>query len=389
MTGFEPDQIPDGWRPEAELDRWILSELNQLAQQVDDHLDNYNPTDAGRRIQEFVDVLSNWYVRRSRRRFWKSENDADKRGGYATLYACLTTVARLMAPLAPFVAEQMYRNLELRYNPDGPDSVHLADYPVADASLIDRPLMDATRLAMRVSSMGRSARSKAGLKVRQPLAEVVVRTRAPEEAEYLGWVQGQILEELNVKSLRADAGHGIYAPAQEAAGADTDAVVSVDGYSAALEAGYMVAVDARLTPELADEGLARELAHRIQNLRKNARFEITDRIVTYYQGPDDMARVMAVHRDYIMQEDVERCPAGRPPSDGRCRRQVGNAASGGHGSRPGRAPGRIRIGRYARTAGGGEHPPVPAAFRAGGPAAGRAGNHLGQHRPPPAGGRVH
>ena len=186
IDGFEPDQIPDGWRPEAELDRWILSELNQLAQQVDDHLDNYNPTDAGRRIQEFVDVLSNWYVRRSRRRFWKSENDADKRGGYATLYACLTTVARLMAPLAPFVAEQMYRNLELRYNPDGPDSVHLADYPVADASLIDRPLMDATRLAMRVSSMGRSARSKAGLKVRQPLAEVVVRNPRPEEAEYLG-----------------------------------------------------------------------------------------------------------------------------------------------------------------------------------------------------------
>ncbi len=316
IDGFEPDQIPDGWRPEAELDRWILSELNQLAQQVDDHLDNYNPTDAGRRIQEFVDVLSNWYVRRSRRRFWKSENDADKRGGYATLYACLTTVARLMAPLAPFVAEQMYRNLELRYNPDGPDSVHLADYPVADASLIDRPLMDATRLAMRVSSMGRSARSKAGLKVRQPLAEVVVRTRAPEEAEYLGWVQGQILEELNVKNLRADAGHGIYALAQEAAGADTDAVVSVDGYSAALEAGYMVAVDARLTPELADEGLARELAHRIQNLRKNARFEITDRIVTYYQGPDDMARVMAVHRDYIMQETLsDALLAAPPPTD--------------------------------------------------------------------------
>ena len=200
---FEPSQIPEGWRPEAELDRWILAELNQLVQTVDDHLDNYNPTDAGRRIAEFIDVLSNWYVRRSRRRFWRSETDADKIGGYATLYRCLTTVARLMAPLAPFVSEQMYRNLELRYQPDAPDSVHLSAYPVADASLIDRPIMEATRLAIRVSSMGRAARSKAGLKVRQPLAEVVVKTRTDAEMEYLGQVRPQILEELNIKELRA------------------------------------------------------------------------------------------------------------------------------------------------------------------------------------------
>ena len=302
---FEPSQIPEGWRPEAELDRWILAELNQLVQVVDDHLDNYNPTDAGRRIAEFIDVLSNWYVRRSRRRFWRSETDADKIGGYATLYRCLTTVARLMAPLAPFVSEQMYRNLELRYQPDAPDSVHLSAYPVADASLIDRPIMEATRLAIRVSSMGRSARSKAGLKVRQPLAEVVVKTRTDAEMEYLGQVRPQILEELNIKELRAgDSAGDLYAQAQELAGDDGDAVMSVAGYSAALDSGYMVAVDARITPELADEGMARELAHRIQNLRKNARFEITDRIVTYYDGPEDVSRVMSVHGDYIKQETL-------------------------------------------------------------------------------------
>ena len=302
---FEPGQIPADWRPEAELDRWVLAELNQLVQVVDDHLDNYNPTDAGRRIAEFIDVLSNWYVRRSRRRFWRSENDADKIGAYATLYRCLTTLARLMAPLAPFVSEQMYRNLELRYNPDGPDSVHLADYPVVDASLIDRDIMDATRLAIRVSSMGRAARSKAGLKVRQPLAEVVVKTRTPAEQQYLSEVRPQVLEELNIKELRAtDADSSLYADAQAAAGDDGDTVVSVNGYSAALEAGYMVAVDARLTPELADEGMARELAHRIQNLRKGAGFEITDRIVTYYEGPDDVARVMTVHGDYIKEETL-------------------------------------------------------------------------------------
>ena len=313
---FEPSQIPADWRPEAELDRWVLAELNQLVQVVDGHLDNYNPTDAGRRIAEFIDVLSNWYVRRSRRRFWKSEADADKLGAYATLYRCLTTVARLMAPLAPFVSEQMYRNLELRFNPDAPDSVHLADYPVADTSLIDDAIMDATRLAIRVSSMGRAARSKAGLKVRQPLASVVVRTRTPDEAKYLNWVGEQILEELNIKTLQADGvEHDLYAEAQSAAGDDGDSVVAVNGYSAALEAGYMVAVDANITPELADEGLARELAHRIQNLRKGARFEITDHIVTYYQGPDDVARVMATHGDYIMQETLSDALLTEPPAE--------------------------------------------------------------------------
>ena len=318
---FEPSQIPDDWRPEAELDRWVLAELNQLVQVVDGHLDNYNPTDAGRRIADFIDNLSNWYVRRSRRRFWKSEADADKLGAYATLYTCLTTVARLMAPLTPFVSEQMYRNLELRFNPDGPDSVHLADYPVADTSLIDDAIMDATRLAIRVSSMGRAARSKAGLKVRQPLASVVVRTRTPDEAKYLDWVGEQILEELNIKKLQADDDvPDLYPQAQSAASQDSnsnngDSVVSVNGYSAALEAGYMVAVDANITPELADEGLARELAHRIQNLRKGARFEITDHVVTYYQGPDDIARVMKTHGDYIKQETLSDALLPEPPAD--------------------------------------------------------------------------
>ncbi|MFQ6031254.1 MAG: class I tRNA ligase family protein, partial [Dehalococcoidia bacterium] len=162
---FHPDQVPAGWRPESELDRWILSELNVLVEQVDGHLERYNPTDAGRRIQEFIDQLSNWYVRRSRRRFWKSENDTDKLSAYATLYRCLVTVARLMAPLGPFVAEELYQNLVRSVDPSAPDSVHLDWFPVPDPSLIDQPLMEATRLAMRLSSMGRAARSKAGLKV--------------------------------------------------------------------------------------------------------------------------------------------------------------------------------------------------------------------------------
>ena len=187
IDDFQPDQKPEDWRPENELDRWILSELNTLVAQADACLDNYDPTNAGRRIQEFIDHLSNWYVRRSRRRFWKNEGDADKLSGYVTLHTCLVTVAKLMAPLAPFVSEEIYQNLVVSVDSEAPDSVHLAEYPTADPSLIDEPLMEATRLAMRVSSMGRSARSKAGLKVRQPLSNVAVKTRTAKERSTSKW----------------------------------------------------------------------------------------------------------------------------------------------------------------------------------------------------------
>ena len=160
---FDPSKTPADWKPENELDRWVLSELNTLAAQVDGYMEGYDPTNAGRRIQEFIDQLSNWYVRRSRRRFWRNEGDADKLSGYITLHTCLVTVAKLMAPLAPFVAEEMYQNLVCSVDPSAPDSVHLSQYPEADQSLVDEPLMEATRLAMRVASMGRAARSKAGL----------------------------------------------------------------------------------------------------------------------------------------------------------------------------------------------------------------------------------
>jgi isoleucyl-tRNA synthetase len=315
---FEPGQIPAGWRPENELDRWILSELNVLISQVDEFLENYNPTDAGRRIQEFIDGLSNWYVRRSRRRFWRSESDGDKLSAYATLYHCLVTVSKLMAPLAPFMAEEIYRNLVLSVDSSAPDSVHLSRFPVADPSMIDQQLMDATRLAMRFSSMGRAARSKAGLKVRQPLAGMVVKTRATEEEQYLGWVAAQVLEELNVKVLRGSGEEpDLYRQAQAEAGENTDVILRVGHYSVALEAGYMVAVDSAITPELAQEGLARELAHRIQNLRKDADFDITDRIITYYQGPEEVFQVMRNHADYIRQETLsDNLVPGAPPDDG-------------------------------------------------------------------------
>ena len=317
---FQPDQVPADWKPENELDRWVLSELNVLVGQVDGYLDTYNPTDSGRRIQEFIDQLSNWYVRRSRRRFWKSENDTDKISAYATLYECLVTVARLMAPLAPFMAEEIYRNLVCTVNPAAPDSVHLDAYPVADESLIDQDLMDATRLAMQVASMGRAARAKAGVKVRQPLAQVQVWGRA----DHLSQVSSQILEELNIKKLKIlesyeGVAEGYYEQVRQAAQTQGGAEFSghgiypVDNHWVSVEPGCLVAIDATVTPELAEEGLARELAHRIQGLRRSAQFELTDRIVTYYEGPEEVAQVMRRHAAYISQETLsEELVAGIP-----------------------------------------------------------------------------
>ena len=315
---FDPSQKPADWKPENELDRWVLSELNTLVSQVDGYMDGYEPTSAGRRIQEFVDQLSNWYVRRSRRRFWRNEGDADKLSGYITLHTCLVTVAKLMAPLAPFVAEEMYQNLVCSVDPSAPDSVHLSEYPVADESLVDQPLMEATQLAMKVASMGRAARSKAGLKVRQPLANLLVKIRVPAERVYLDQVRPQVLEELNIKDIQViEDDAPLVQKVLEEAGDETETILSVENYSVSLEGGYMVAVNGDLSDELREEGLAREVVHRIQGMRRSANFDVTDRIVTYYQGPSKFAEVMqGPFSNYIRDETLSnQLVDGTPDSD--------------------------------------------------------------------------
>ena len=338
---FHPDQVAADWTPASELDRWILSELNSLVEQVDANLDTYNPTDAGRRIQEFVDRLSNWYVRRSRRRFWKSENDEDKLLAYATLHTCLTTTCKLIAPFMPFVAEEMYQNLVRSVDDSAPQSVHLADFPQASPDLVDQSLMEATNLAMRISSMGRGARSRAGIKVRQPVQTVVVLPRSATEVEQILSVKDQILDELNVKDLRVlsvqegedvaqlyqkaveahsktPAKNPAKAPAKSGSESsetgNLQALVQVVQYWVSLEAGYMVALDTDIPPDLVEEGLARELVHRIQNIRRAAGLEITDKIVTFYQVPDDVRKVLDKFASYIQQETLsERLQEGEPP----------------------------------------------------------------------------
>ena len=363
IDDWSPKDEPLSRMPLHELDRWALSELNSLVEKVTGYLEDYNPTDAGRDIQEFLDDLSNWYVRRSRRRFWRSENDADKMAAYATLYHCLVTLSKLLAPLTPFVAEELYQNLVRSVDATAPESVHLSDYPVADESLIDRQLMEDTRMVMRIASLGRAARSKAGIKVRQPIAEVLVRPRNPQEKECLERLASQILEELNVKSLRildreedvvdysvkpnlpllgpkygkdmpriVAALRAMQPPAVAAAqrrgqnlsldGFDIspeEVIVDISpraGYAVAQESDWLVAVTTVLTPQLLSEGMAREIVHRIQSMRKNAGFDIADKITTYYRDGGSIKDTIEQYLDYVKQETLSVDVVNSEPPEG-------------------------------------------------------------------------
>ena len=289
---FAPDQSNTPEEP-AELDRWIISELNQMILDVDRALNTYNPTDAGRKIEDFVNELSNWYVRRSRRRFWKSENDADKLAAYNTLYQCLVTLAKLLAPFLPFLAEEMYQNLVITAFPEAPDSVHLADFPVADETKIDSQLSDDTQLAMKISSLGRAARSKAGIKVRQPLATNYVSMSLYREqmALTLERIKSQVLEELNIKELKL---------------IDNVSQLDEERHVISSEGDYAVAIPTEISPELLAEGLAREIVHRLQTMRRAAGFDIADHITTYYQGDTHIREVMESFGSYIKQETLSR-----------------------------------------------------------------------------------
>ena len=334
-----------------ELDRWILSELNQLIEEIANDLDNYDATGAGRKIERFVDDLSNWYIRRSRRRFWKSENDTDKLSAYATLYECLTKVATLLAPLAPFIAEEIYRNLVSFLYPEAPQSVHLADFPEADPSKIDQQLSEETKLVMKITSLGRSARSKASLKVRQPLAQALIKVRAKSEIEGLRRLEHQIIEELNVKEIAITIDEGDLMefeikpnlallgpkygkdlsnikmalaeldPQEVTAHSKNGKEISAAGftllpdevlistrpknnYSIAEEGTYLVGVPTEVPVELLEEGLVREIVHRLQNMRRSAGFDIADYIEIYYQGEESIWQVISKFTDYIRQETL-------------------------------------------------------------------------------------
>jgi isoleucyl-tRNA synthetase len=358
IDGWKPQRMEETGTPREPsnlLDRWILSRLQVVISEVDHDLEDCDAASATRIIEAFVDDLSNWYVRRSRRRFWKSEQDEDKNLAYWTLHECLVTLIKLLAPFIPFVTEEMYQNLVRSVEPDAPESVHHCDFPVPDEALVDEGLMSEMDLAIRVASLGRSARGLGGIKLRQPLSKAVVAGPFAEREEPLGPLADLVLDELNVKQLHftADAGkivthvlkpdlrllgpkYGAQLPKlQEAVGA-LDVANSVmklsagetlsveldgetihlqpeevavetqarEGYAVSEEGEYVVGVDLTLTEELVAEGLARELVRRIQNLRKEADFRIEDKIHTYYEGDPELTAVMREYGDYIRQETL-------------------------------------------------------------------------------------
>ena len=326
FTYAEKD-VPVAERPE--IDRWILSLLNSLIKQVDDCLNDYEPTKAGRLITDFVnDNLSNWYVRLNRKRFWGSAMSADKLSAYQTLYVCLETVAKLMAPIAPFYADRLYMDLVGVTGRDNVVSVHLAKFPVADESLIDRELEARMQMAQDVTSMVLALRRKVNIKVRQPLQCIMVPVVDEEQKRHIEAVKELILNEVNVKELKfVDGAEGVLvkkvkcdfkklgpkfgkqmkAVAAAVAGMSqeaiaeferngsytfdidgTQAVVAVSdveiysedipGWLVANEGRLTVALEVTVTEGLRREGIARELVNRIQNIRKSSGFEITDKI---------------------------------------------------------------------------------------------------------------
>jgi isoleucyl-tRNA synthetase len=342
------------------IDRWALARLNALVRDATAMFEAYDVTGAAREIEQFTDELSNWYVRRSRRRFWKAEDDADKAAAYQTLYTCLLTVVKLAAPFIPFVTESIYRNLTGAESslptpdpqPPTPESVHLAAWPSVDAALLDDRLVADTEVLLKAVSLGRAARKSAGLKVRQPLPELWVRAPNSADTEGLKRFEAELRDELNVKAVRyldsstdfveyrfkpnlrlVGKKYGRLVPAIGAAlrelggeaaraaahAAETGLPVrltiegqeldllpeellvessSPHGFTVAEDGGVLVALDTTLTPELTAEGLARELVRNIQDARKEAGFAIADRIVVYLGGADGNAEIETVIRNW-------------------------------------------------------------------------------------------
>jgi len=348
VDGFDPTapQIPLADRPE--IDRWILSKLNSLVADVTAALDDFEPTRGFRPISDFVqDELSNWYVRLCRRRFWKGEMGPDKLAAYQTLYTCLDSIARLMAPVAPFYAEQLYRDL----HPEAL-SVHTSDFPEADASAIDSALERRMALAQRLSSLVLSVRKKEKIRVRQPIARVLVPVLSAAQREDVQAVEALVLAEVNAKALElVDDASGVFVKRAKAnfkalgpkagpqmkdvaaaisqlspeaiaaleqsgtytltlahgsfelSGEDVDVQTDdIPGMAVASERGTTLAVDLTLSPELVQEGLAREAVNRIQGLRKDSGLEITDRIQVWVSGSDEAVAAVRAHEAYLCAE---------------------------------------------------------------------------------------
>ncbi|HTS00386.1 MAG TPA: isoleucine--tRNA ligase [Bacteroidota bacterium] len=350
---YREDRIPLPQR--AEIDRWVISELHSLVARYRTAMDAYDVTKAARGVSEFtIDQLSNWYVRRNRRRFWKSEMGKDKLAAYQTLYECLDTVVRLMAPFAPFLADELYRDLNAVTGRGGTASVHLAMIPEPDAREIDRGLEERMERAERIVMLVRAMRMKSNLKVRQPLARIILPIAGEREREEVRAMEDVIRDEINVKAVeyvsdtsgivtrRAKAnfksigpkfGKSVQQVAQRIRELKEDQIAAleregtlalpVDGAAVTIaredieiirddirgwlvesDGSLTVALDTQITPELLAEGLAREFVNRVQNMRKDAGFALTDRIAITFRSGKQTAEVLTAMSPYITGETL-------------------------------------------------------------------------------------
>ncbi|WP_407570618.1 isoleucine--tRNA ligase [Deinococcus altitudinis] len=339
-----------------EVDRWLLAKVQALVDSVTASLENLDPTASSRALQSFVtEDLSNWYVRRNRRRFWAGDGQVDT-SAYATLYTALKTVTLLTAPFTPFLAEELYQNLVRSAEPGAPESVHLAKWPQADAAALNAPLVSEMDAVLRVVGLGRAVRGQTGVRQRQPLPKVMLRARSAEQTAALGRFAEQIKEELNVKEVElidqyaelvsytlrpnlpllgkkfgkavpqvraalnaADASEiaravrdgkqfEVVSPTGERYELGPDEVLvdakSPEGFAAMEEAGYLVAFDTTLTHELKLEGLARDLVRGIQDGRKKAGFEVQDRITLHLELEGDALEAATVWEEYLKSETL-------------------------------------------------------------------------------------
>lgn len=357
IDGFDPTQHTLVEGDLTAMDRWALSRLHTLVRDVDEHLMAYRITEAGRALAAFVDDLSNWYVRRCRERYWAPGMEGDKVAAYMTLYTCLTTVSKLAAPFVPFITEEIYQNLVRSVDATAPESVHLCDYPVADVRWIDAEMEQAMAQVLDIVTLGRAARNTAGRKNRQPLSRLYVQGDALPQA-YVAIVE----EELNVKELifTSDASSlvdyeikpqmrtlgprlGKLLPAVRQALQDCDGsafmakmkqdgqvTLTVQGTSIDLvledvlvstkqkeglvsqqDHGVLVLLDTNLTPELIREGLVREVTSKLQNMRKDAGFEVVDRITVGYEGDGELCALIAQEQAAIASDVLaDRVEAG-------------------------------------------------------------------------------
>ena len=354
IDGFTYSGTPIPVGDRQEMDRWVISRLNTTVKLVDEYLDDYEPTKAARTIEDFVEELSNWYVRRNRRRFWKEGKSLDKTAAYQTLYECLVDLAKLISPIAPFLGEWLYQRLNQVTEVDE-ESVHISFYPTVEETAIDKQLEHRMDLAQQISSMVLSLRNKIEINVRQPLERIILPIEDEDERQAVESVKDIILDEVNVKKVQfVDDDSGIvhkkakpnYPKLGSKLGAKMKPVAAkvgklttkeiteyeetgsieldlgdqgmvqlgsdgleivrsgLEGWSVETENGLSVALDTDLSAELVQEGLAREFVNRIQNMRKEADFEIVDRITIGFDGSGQLEEAVNSMKDYIKSETL-------------------------------------------------------------------------------------